>query len=129
MVINSLESATININNQSYARGDIIFKDINNQQHHIPSYSGGYYYPTTIEPTGANSSSYILSYTYATSAPATKSSSNLSSIALNAPAETIMLTFSPATTSGSYGHREAIKTNSGLQEGIEMIEDMQPVVA
>ena len=129
LVINSLESATININNQSYARGDIIFKDINNQQHHIPSYSGGYYYPTTIEPTGANSSSYILSYTYATSAPATKSSSNLSSIALNAPAETIMLTFSPATTSGSYGHREAIKTNSGLQEGIEMIEDMQPVVA
>ena len=129
LVINSLESASININNQSYSRGDIVFKDINNQQHHVPSYSGGYYYPTALEPTGENSGSYILSYTYATSAPATQSNANLSSISLDAPAETINITFAPVTQPGSYGHHEVVDANSGLQEGLDLITDMQPVVA
>lgn len=130
LVINSLESASVTVNNQSYSRGDIIFKDINNQQHHIPSYSGGYYYPTAIIPsTGENSGSYILSYAYATSAPTIDSNDSLSGSPLEAPAQTINITFTPATESGSYGYRGVISMNSSLPEGIELFDDMQPVVA
>ena len=137
LVINSLESASININNQSYSRGDIIFKDLNNQQHHVPSYSGGYYYPSALEeqlntdqePTG----SYILSYAYATSTPASLAPENsgptLTAIPLGSPSEKIQINFTPATVSGSYGCRETISKGDGLSDGIPVIQSMQPVVA
>ena len=129
LVVNSLESASVTVNNQSYSRGDIIFKDINNQQHHIPSYSGGYYYPTAITETQPNSGSYILSYAYATSAPTTNSNASLSDSSLDAPAQTINITFTPATESGSYGHRGVVSQSNYFPEEITVIQNMQPVVA
>jgi hypothetical protein len=133
LVVNSLESASVTVNNQSYARGDIIFKDINNQHHHIPSYSGGYYYPTALEeqlntnqePTG----SYILSYVYATSAPEADSEADLSDSVLDGPAATIRLPFTPVTESGSYGYRGTVSKGKSLQEDMTVISTMQPVVA
>jgi hypothetical protein len=133
LVVNSLESASVTVNNQSYARGDIIFKDINNQHHHIPSYSGGYYYPTALEeqlntnqePTG----SYILSYAYATSAPDANSEANLGQSVLDSPAAIIDLPLTPVTESGSYGYRGTVSKGKSLQEDITVISNMQPVVA
>lgn len=137
LVVNSLESASVTVNNQSYARGDIIFKDINNQQHHIPSYSGGYYYPTALdeqcndenEPTG----SYILSYAYATSAPASLTAESqiptLRQDPLNTPSEQIQINFTPATESGAYGCREAVSRNNSMQAEVTIFDTMQPIVA
>lgn len=153
LVVNSLESASVTVNNQSYTRGDIIFKDINNQQHHIPSYSGGYYYPTMIIPTNeedddnvaedgtettsdsldadasTSTGSYILSYAYATSAPDANSEATLSDSVLDGPAATIRLPLTPVTESGSYGYRGTVSYNSSLQEDMTVISTMQPVVA
>lgn len=130
LVINSLESASIQINNQSYSRGDIVFKDINNQQHHIASYSGGYYYPSSLdaqknekdEATG----SYILSYTYATSAPSLKNS-QLTATKLSQPAQNINMAITPATEIGSYGISQSIQTQKSIE--CEYISNIQPVVA
>lgn len=157
LVVNSLESASVTVNNQSYARGDIIFKDINNQQHHIPSYSGGYYYPSAIDPvmkendnsvakdgtetasnaldadTSTFTGSYILSYTYATSAPTSLAAENpiptLSKDTLSTPSEKIQVNFTPVTESGSYGYRGTVSKGNSLQEDMTVISTMQPVVA
>lgn len=156
LVVNSLESASVTVNNQSYARGDIIFKDINNQQHHIPSYSGGYYYPSAIDPvmkendnsvakdgtetasnaldadTSTFTGSYILSYTYATSAPTSLAAESpiptLSKDTLRTPSEKIQVNFTPVTESGSYGYRGTVSKGKFLQD-ITVISNMQPVVA
>ena len=157
LVVNSLESASVTVNNQSYARGDIIFKDINNQQHHIASYSGGYYYPAAIKPveneddnnaveddTESTSSSldintvtptgsYILSYVYATSAPASLEEESpiptLGESLLTTPSEKIQINFTPASESGAYGCREAVSRNQNMQTEVTIFDEMQPIVA
>ena len=141
LVVNSLESDSIRINNQTYARGDIIFKDINNQHHHIPSYSGGYYYPSAIQahtiptdevddndniiqqPTG----SYILTYAYATSAPTVRNAT-LTAMTQSVPAQQVTIEIDPAITETSYGLRQAVHAN-GESATCHYIPHMQPIVA
>lgn len=130
LVINSLESASIQINNQSYSRGDIVFKDINNQQHHIASYSGGYYYPSSLDAKLDNNNketgSYILSYAYATSAPSAEQAT-LAPTKISQPAQSIDITITPATSIGSYGISQSINTQKSIE--CAYIPNMQPVVA
>lgn len=130
LVINSLESASIQINNQSYSRGDIIFKDINNQQHHIASYSGGYYYPSSLDAQrdqqNNETGSYILSYTYATSAPSEKQAT-LTLTKISQPAQNINMTITPATEIGSYGISQSIQTQKSSE--CEYVSNIQPIVA
>lgn len=149
LVVNSLNTAQITVQNKTYSRGDIVFKDINNQEHLIRSYSGGYYYPTSIRnftttmemqalddnelhtfvvPNGT----YQLEYYYATSIPEATSIGVLSEDRLNGPAATIYAPQANADSTGiSYGRSEVLAP--GEHSSIPLIPCadgfLQPVVS
>lgn len=55
------------INNKTYAMGDIVYCDVNRNQHIINSIPNGFYYPSSIKTDGSNN--VLLQWNYSTATP------------------------------------------------------------
>lgn len=131
LVVN-FEADNLQIGDQTYSQGDVVFTDYIGNQYTLKSFSGGYYYPYKFNNVEGSSNVYEIHYYYTTAQPIEGTQALVENVALEQPSKNISMQLEQADVSNDrYWNAEIIAAGQSISLNAIYKEDqlVYPIVA